>query len=307
MTVADKIARTNGPFYRNLFSGLAGLAAAIAFTVAAVRCQDCLDATFLTFSVYVFPLPVAIGLAVGLVAPRKAIVWAPLWACILTALTFALVSGGINVSGVEMSPWRIAFFAAGIILAGLGGLAGELANKHNYAWQSALLVVLACGGMALVQQWRVADGERVFERTQLPMIVAALDRDYIEVPGGLDWHLRRNSRMGLYTLASRFHGRDILVMASMRDFKILGVEYEIDGNGRSVKDFDDARVYLAHCGFREKLLGSLARQNGARTLWCASLEGIRLTLSSTGDVKVEAVHELLKPFSKRGQLTHPRS
>jgi hypothetical protein len=137
----------------------------------------------------------------------------------------------------------------------------------------------------------VASGERAFERTHLPRIVAALEGDYLKVPDGLDWHLRRNPRMGYYTLKTRFEGSDLVVMASMRDFRILGVERQIDGYGKSIKNSDEARDYLIDCGFREKLIASLAKNNRARTLWCASLECTRLTLSSTGDVKLEAIQE----------------
>ncbi|MCE5315714.1 MAG: hypothetical protein ABFD49_07875 [Armatimonadota bacterium] len=305
MTLVDKATRTKGLLYRNLFSGLVGLAAAIAFTVWAIRGQGRLDTNLLAFCIYAFPLPAAIGLAVGFVAPRKAIVWAPLWSCILTALAFALISGCVSGSGIEMSVWRITFMAVGILLAGLGGLAGELANERNYTRQSTLLMVLMCVGMLLLVQWHMAVSKRVFEKTELPKIAAALDRDYMETPADLTWQIRRNPKMGLYTLKTVIDGSDLEVAASARDARILGVEFEIDGHGQTIKDSADAKRYLKNCGFRDKLLTSLSKQEGERSLWCASLEGTRLTLSGTGDVKLEAVPEPRKRFIERKQLTAP--
>jgi hypothetical protein len=296
VTVVDKADR---PFRRNLLSGLFGLAAATAFIVMALNRRDSLNPTLLILSIYVFPLPVAIGIAAGLVAPRKAIVWAPLWSCIITALALALLSGEIGISRIEPGAWRVAFMALGVILAGLGGLLGELANKRGYAWQSAVLIALACLAMAFLVRWSAAEREHAFEESGLPRVVAILDRDYIKAPLNLDWRFQRDLQIDEYVLSTRLNGQPLQVMASTKETKILGVEYELDGGGQNIKDCDGAKAYLKRCGFRNKLLASLAKQSGARDFYCASLEGTRLTLSNTGDVKLEAFQEPETQLPKR--------
>lgn len=294
MTQTDKPVGKNGLFLRNLISGLIGLGSAIAFTVFAIHNRDSIDLRLLAFSVYIFPLPVAIGLGVGLVAPRKAILWAPLWSCILTVLADSIISGTIVSDSMDHSSKQILFMAAGVVLAGLAATAGEFFNKRNYAWQSTVLVVIVCIGMTFAVRWSAFECERAFEQTHLPVIIRTLNRDYIEAPVNLDWHFKRNSRMGIYSLHSSLGGHPLTVLASIKDYKILGLEYEVEGTGCNIKDTDEAKSYLTSLGFRKKLLSSLAMQSGARMLWCASLEGTSLTLMSTGDVKLEAVKEPVK-------------
>ncbi|MEN6357837.1 MAG: hypothetical protein ABFD83_12230 [Armatimonadota bacterium] len=291
VTVADKAAGINRPFRRNLLSGLFGLAAACAFVAIVLSCRDSLNPLLLVLTIYVFPLPGAIGIATGLVAPRKAIVWAPFWSCIITALAMALLSGQISDIGVELSTWKIAFMALGIILAGLGGLVGEQASKRRFVVQTAVLMALICLVMALGIRWSSAQHELFSEKTGLPQIVAILNRDYIEAPLNLSWTFQHDIKMDEYVLKTRLHGKMLRVMASTKETKILGVVYELDGSGQNIKDCDEARAYLKQCGFRDKLLASLSKQNGARDLWYASLENTRLTLSNTGDVKLEAFQE----------------
>lgn len=285
MTVVDKADR---PFSRNLLSGLFGLAAAAVFIAMVLSRRDSLDPTLLILSIYAFPLPVAIGIAAGLVAPRKAIVWAPLWACIITTLALTLLSSEIGAGRIEPNAWRVVFMALGVIISGLGGLLGELANKRGYAWQSAVLITLACIAMLLLVQWSAAGREHAFEESGLPRVVAVLDRDYISAPHHLDWRFKRDTKLDEYILKTRINGQPLQVMASTKETKILGVVYELDGSGQNIKDCENAKAYLKQCGFRNKLLASLAKQSGARDFYCASLEGTRLTLSNTGDVKLEA-------------------
>ncbi|MCE5324091.1 hypothetical protein LLG46_12365 [bacterium] len=299
MTVADKAAGINKPFRRNLLSGLFGLAAASAFVAMVLSRQDSLDPMLLMLSIYVFPIPVAIGIAAGLVAPRKAIVWSPFWACIITALAMALFSGLVSSNGIGFPAWRIAFIVLGLVLAGLGGFVGEIANKRMFVMQTAALIVLACLAMTLLVCWSAARRVLLFEKEGLPRVVAVLNRDYIETPANQAWRFRRDPEMDEYILRTRLHGKSLKVVTSTKETRILGVEYELDGGGQNIKNWDEAKKYLMQRGFREKLLTSLAKQNGARDLWCASLEGTRLTLSTTGDVKLEAFQEPSEQLPKR--------
>ena len=297
MTKTDKPVGKNGLLLRNLISGLVGFGAAVAFTAFVVLRRESIDLKLLIFSIYVFPLPLAIGLGVGLVAPRKAILWAPLWSCILTVLVDSIISGSIVSNSVDHNSKQFLFMGAGVILAGFGAFIGEVFKKRNYCWQSAVLVVLICVGMIFVVKYSALQCDRAFEQKHLSTIIRTLDSDYIETPVNLSWHFKRSPKTGAYILKTELAGHPLTVLANIKDYKIMGLEYEISSSGNAIKDTDGAKSYLTGLGFRKKLLSSLAMQSGARTLWCASLEGTSLTLMSTGDVKLEAIHE---PVKSRG-------
>lgn len=266
---------------------MAGLAAAAVFAVVAVWLQDYSSLTFVKISLFVFPVPVACGLAVGMVSPRKAIVWAPLWSSVFALILFAVLNRSIHEVGAAFSPDRLAYMAAGVLLAALAGLVGQYASDRAIAGKAALAFLVLCGGMAYVEYSLVGRQMHIFERDEKPAVLLRLNADYIHLPAGLDWRCER-SLSDRYRIWAYLDGAEISVVVRTDRPTDLGISYNPSGDGRTIVDRQAALDYLKSLGFRDNLLGSLSRQKGNPNSWCASLGCTRLTLTP-GDVSVESL------------------
>lgn len=293
MTTAEHAQVSDRRISRDVAAGIVGLAAAAAMVLITLRLQDYCTPNFVMVALFVFPVPVACGLAVGLISPRHAIVWAPVWAIVFTMLLFTLLHGGIRDAQVALSPWRMVFMAAGAVLAAAAGLAGQYASLNGQAVQAAGIFLALCCLMGVSKYALISQQMREFERVAVPEVLLAVDRDYIRLPEGLRWRCERQPGLESYRLSTQLDGRALSVTVSARAASILGVSYERDGSAR-ISSAAEARAYLERLGFREPILRSLSRQRGAADSWVASLDGTRLTLESGGRVSMSGLSEILR-------------
>ena len=156
MSTIDGITKANRRLIRDLIAGMAGLTAATVFVVVTVMFQDYSTLAFVKISLFVFPVPVACGLAVGLISPRQAIVWAPLWSCIFALLFFAVLVGSIHQVSAAFSPDILAHIAVGLLLAALAGLAGQYASDRGFVARVVVVFLLSCCLMGIIEYGLVA-------------------------------------------------------------------------------------------------------------------------------------------------------
>ena len=222
MATVDEMSKANRRLLRNLLAGMAGLAAATAFVIVTVWLQDYGSLTFVKISLFVFPVPVACGLAVGLISPRKAIVWAPLWSSIFALLFFAVLVGSIHEVGAAFSADRLAYVGAGVVLAALAGLAGQCANERGFAGKMVGAFLLACSLMGFAEYALVKRQMGVFERQEKPRIVLRVDRDYIRGAKALDWNCERRLA-DRYRLSAAWRDGDLSVLVRTSLPAMLGI------------------------------------------------------------------------------------
>ncbi|OFX13742.1 MAG: hypothetical protein A2Z18_10700 [Armatimonadetes bacterium RBG_16_58_9] len=288
MSTVKGISKANRRLIRNLVAGTAGLTAATIFVVVTVLFQDYSTLSFVKISLFVFPVPVACGLAVGLISPRKAIVWAPLWSCIFALLFFAVLLGSIHDVSAAFSPDRLAYVGAGLLLAALAGLAGQYASERSLVAKVIAIFLLSCCLMGLLEYALVVRQMGVFESEEKPRIVSSLDRDYISGASALDWQCERYPT-DRYRLTATWRGGEIAVVVRSALPSMLGISYRRKGEGIKIDNTDRAKTYLKSMGFREELLSSLSRRKGASQSWCASLVGTRLTVDGNGDIFIQPI------------------
>lgn len=296
--------KKNQPLIRNLAAGIVGLAAAAALVLVTLRLQDYGTPAFLMVALFIFPVPVACGLAVGLVSPRRAIVWAPLWASIFTLLLFAVLPGGIHDASLALSGWRVGFTIAGVGLAALAGLAGQEASRRGLTKKTVACFVALCCLMALAEYLVIGQSMHEFERTVRPQVLWELDRDYLQVPKDALWTCTRSLRDDCYLFSARIRGARLSVLVATDAPRITGVRYRLPGSNQSIRTTDQALAYLRSLGFRPALLASLSRNRGDPRTWVASLSNTRLTLSHDGAVRVEILSDLLRAIVTDNPPTH---
>ena len=288
MPTVDQMGKARKRLFRNLLAGMAGLTAAAVFVVVTVWLQDYSSLTFVKISLFVFPVPVACGLAVGLVSPRKAIVWAPLWSSVFALILFAVLIGSVHEVSAAFSPDRLAYVGAGAVLAALAGLLGQYASERGMAGKAVAAFLVLCGGMAFAEYSLVGRQMHVFERDRMPAVLLQLETDYIQLPKGLDWRCERSLSDG-YRISAELDGTELSVLVKTDKPTDLGISYQRSVTGQIIADQQSARKYLKSIGFRDNLLNSLSRQKGASSSWCASLGCTRLTVSGSGDVVLESL------------------
>ena len=288
---ADKSVRANVLFTRNLLAGAAGLATAAVLVLAVLRLQYYVTTSYLVFSLFIFPVPVACGLAVGLVSPRRAVVWAPLWASIFALLLFALLAGGVEDAGAAMSPWRIAYVAAGVALAAFAGLVGQEASRRRHGSRVVVVFLFLCAVLVYVGNASLERKMREFGRDSAPVVHRIVNRDYIAVPDDAVWTCERRPESGYYSLSTTVLGETLVVLTSTDAPRIVGLYLDIEVCSECIETVEEARTYLRGLGFQHKLLKSLAKQRGAKCSWCASLNGTRLILNRNGSVRVRHISE----------------
>jgi len=269
--------------FRNLAAGLAGLAAASVFVLVTIWLQDYLSDAFLKISLFVFPTPVACGLAVGLVSPRRAIVWAPLWSSIFALMLFALLPGSIHNVGAAFSPDMAAYLVVGVVMAALAGLLGQYASERGIARWALLTLFVSCAGMAGAEYVLVNNEMRAFIRERRTEIIDEINENYIAVSGNLDWRCERRPT-DRYHLVAHLNGDVIEVQVKAAGATELGLTYSHRGGKRNLRARAGARAYLKSIGFQDRLLETLTSRNSRSLSWCANLDGNTLVVSGNGDV-----------------------
>lgn len=294
VAITPHIAKSDPFAVRNLLAGAAGLSAAATLVLVTLWFQDYSQPMFLMVSLFVFPVPFACGLAVGLISPRRAILWAPLWSAIFAVLLFALLHGGIHDARVALSPWRLAFMGYGTVLAAIAGIIGQRASAKGTAVRAIVVFLALCCVAALAEYSALARQMDVFRSRVMPEVLLDVDRDYLRIPGGLDWEVERRPGEESYILSTLIDNTPLLIRVSASAPRVLGITYERRPRGISIRDTGSARRYLTKAGVREPLLRSLSEQAGGRRVWTASLEGTRLTLTSDGAMRMQALSDLLR-------------
>jgi len=278
--------KTSRRLFRNLTAGLSGFIVALAVLLLTLRVQDYVPAGFVKLLLFVFPIPVACGLAVGLVSPRRAIAWAPLWSGIFAILVIALLSGALHETVSAASPARIAWMLAGALLAAMAGLFGQWAAQHSYVGKSILALSLACCLLGGVGCLLFGNQKQIYERDAVPQVLLEVDRNYIALPRGMDWDCRRELASESYVLTSRLDGKLIRVFAAPDAPAVRHIEYEQTGRGVDLSVKKTALEYLKKLGVRDAVTVGLGKMP---EYWQGALGGTRLTVWRNGRMRLDAL------------------
>jgi hypothetical protein len=270
---------------RNVVAGLCGLAGALALALSALRAGGFLPEWFAVVVIYLLPLPVACGLAVGFVSPKRVIAWAPLWSGILAVLMSSILCGARAFAEI---PWSIVIglTAVGAIVAALSGYGGQRAAKRGYVARSVLAVIVVCCAMGGAGYMLLQSQERSFAVEGKPQILLELDRDYFALPRGMNWSCDRQIATGSYVLTSQLNGQPMRVYALAGAAALCYVHYELPGGRAELPTKEDARRYLKTLGVRDPFISGLATGRG---YWRSVLRGTRLTIWPTGRVRFDSV------------------
>lgn len=275
--------------FRNLILGLSGFAVSLALSLLTLRVQDYLQPGLVNALIFLFPLPIACGLAVGLVSPHKAIIWAPLWSGIFTLLLIALLSSELHNAGAALSPARIAFTFAGIALSALAGLLGQWAVTRGYVGKLILALIVSCCLLGGICYWLLEHQMQVYERVVVPQALLEVDRDYIATQIGAKWTCERQIDTGSYLLSSRLYKWPVRVLVAADGPMLRYVEYENPGGHAHLLTKGSARAYLKRLGVRDACLVGLTPVTGSSERWQSILKNTRLTVWRDGRIRFEAI------------------
>jgi hypothetical protein len=271
---------------RNLLTGLWGFAVALALLLLSMRVQSYLPGWSVMVVLCVFPFPAACGLAVGLVSPRKAIAWAPLWSGVFGLLLIALLSAMVR-DEASTSMGRIAWMLAGTLVAAGSGLVGQLASERYCAGKSIFVIIAACFLLAGAGRILLQCQMTAYERDMEPQVLLEVDKDYVFLPRGMEWECRRNLPSGSYVLTSVLNARQIRVFAAPRLAAIDHIEYDRKGRGVRVAGRKAIAQYLRRSGVRDDFFVGLTQDKRGR--WESVLRGTRLTVWPSGHLRMDAI------------------
>lgn len=277
--------KTGRRIARNVVAGLCGFVAALALALLTLRVGVFVPMWFSVAVVYLLPLPVACGLAVGFVSPKKVIAWAPLWSCILAVLISAVACGARAFSALSLST-MIAFTAAGAVVAAASGYAGQLAAERGHVAKSVLALLVICAVMGSVGYLLMQNRQQDFLAKGKAQVLLELDRDYFALPKGMRWSCRRQIATGSYVLTSWLNHRAMRVYTRPDATALRYVAYELPGGRVHLPTKEDARRYLKAMGVRDPFLAGLATGNG---YWRSVLRDARLTVWPDGRVRFDSV------------------
>jgi hypothetical protein len=264
-------------------------AAAAAGTAGALRLEPFAGPGLAAFVLFAFPVPVACGLAAGFVSPRKAILWAPVYAAIVTVIAVLLLVGSVESARALPVLARVILGVGAILISGASAIAGEKVAERGWSGKAAVGLTLGCAALVLVSHLVTAHRGRAYERSVLPQILLDIDANYVALPKDTTWQCGRTRSLGCYRICGNVGGHRMVVYAATDAPSVLGIRYRVMGQGAPIRDASSALTYLRGLGFRGKLLGSLSERRGRRGSWCSGLEFTRLTLDTDGTV-------LLEPF-----------
>ena len=273
---------------RNLIAGLFGFAVAFALVAVVLRVQDFLPSWYVRLLLFALPLPLAGGLAVGLVSPRKAIAWAPLWSAIFAVMLLAALSSLLHEVSAALSPMRIACIFAGAAICAGSGLLGQWVVGRGHVGKSVLVIVvvsLVLGGVGCIL---FQSHVKAFQRESVPQLVLEIDRDYISVPVNVDWNCRAHTGEGCYELACRRSGSSFRFYALADGSDISYIRYEAKAAGADISNLKAARACLRKIGVREPMLEGLSRVKGTGD-WQSVLKGTRLRLWNNGHMTMAEI------------------
>lgn len=276
------MSKTNRWLFRNLLIGGTGFIAAMILVLVVLRLKNFLPSGYGQILLFIFPLPVACGMAVGLVAPRKTNAWAPLWSAVFILLLFALISGVICDSSIKSS----IFVCTGVLLAALSGLIGQYANDLGYAGKSVAVILLLCCAVGFITCKLLALQMQSYERDSIPQVLLELNRDYINTPRDLDWKCMRSISDGCYKLSAELNGRKLIVMADANGPAVIGVRYFYPGNKQTIEATRSARAYLKKFGIQPSILGGLSSVPEG---WSTTLNRTHLKLYADGRIIMRPV------------------
>ena len=279
--------KTGRRLARNLVAGLCGFAVSFALLLAALRVQDFLPAWYVKLLMFAIPLPVACGLAVGFVSPRKAIAWAPLWSGTCALLLVGVLSGLVRDMEVALSPARIAGIFGAAILSAAAGLLGQWAASRDRVTMTSLGLVLLCCLMGGIGHGLFTGELRGVEREVVPQVLLEADRDYLALPRSMQWTCRRQLPTGCYVLSSMLNGRPIRICISARARSLSYVEHST-GTRETLRTVSDVREYLKRYGVRDALLSGLTEDKESG-IWQAVYRGTRLTVWNDGLVRIGGI------------------
>lgn len=267
-------------------AGVMGLIIAAALVISILMFQDYSSRTYLFLSLFIFPVPVTCGLAVGLISPRKAVVWAPLWASISVLLVYALLSGCIRDLSCAYTPAKIFLMILGVLLSAGAGYMGQLTSLRGHKRIAILLFFMLCAVAAVGEVHVVKLQMMQFEQDIVPQVSAQVDQDYIRLPVNLQWNCRRRPRIDCYDLTSNVDGRSIFVRVDAAALRIIGVRYCVPASHRLIRSKKDAKACLKQYGIRDRLLSSLDCVGKGKNCWKASLDETSLVLSKNGAMEL---------------------
>ncbi len=246
-------------------------------------------------SAFVFPVPVACGLACGLIAPRRSVIWGALWACILAGIVFAILSSSINGLLPARSPWRLPVGLVGIAIAVLSAVGGKRGVDRGQVRKVTLVFFLLCC-LTLAAGYLVARSElRVYRSRVLPRIIVELDATYMDVPRGSAWECRARRDLGCYQLESAIDDQRIVVFADREAPLILGVDFLRKGPPPAQWDCASTQAYLSELGFRAPIVKSVLQRRGERGAWFGGIDFTRIVLTQNGTVTLKPY----PPFESR--------
>lgn len=274
---------------RNLIAGLCGFVVAFVLLMAGLRVQDYVPAWFVKVLLFAAPLPLACGLAVGLVSPRKAIAWAPLWSGIFALMLLAWLSGGVHEVGMALSPARVACVFAGALLSAGAGLLGQWAAHRGHVMLSILGLALICCLMCGLGYLLYLNQMQVYERDAKPQVIMEADRDLIALPATMEWKCERRFDDESYTLTSTLNGRAIVLVAPAAAPSLSHVDYCIPVAHENLRTQAAVRAYLKKWGVRDGFLVGLAELKDSPGCWRSVLRGARLTAWRDGRVEIDAL------------------
>lgn len=277
--------KTGRRIARNVVAGLCGFTAALALALLTLRAGGFLPAWFAVVVVYLLPVPVACGLAVGFVSPKRVIAWAPLWSCIFAVLMSAMLCGAHPFAEISWSI-VIGLTAVGALVAALSGYAGQHAAERGYVARFVLALIVACCVMGGAGYMLLQSQERSFVLDGKPQVLLELNRDYLALPRGMDWSCRREIATGSYVLTSQLNGQPMRAYAHAGATALRYVDYELPGGRAELPTKEDARRYLKAMGVRDPFMFGLATGQG---YWRSVLRGTRLTIWPNGRVRFDSV------------------
>ncbi len=279
---------------RNTIVGLCGFAAALTIVLLTMHVGKFVPAWFSMLVVYCLPLPVACGLAVGFVTPRKAIAWAQLWSGILFVLISSLFCG---MRPFEDAAWStvILLTIAGAIIAAMSGYAGQKAAERGYTGRFALVLLVLCAIVGGSGRMLMENQKREFLLDGKQHILMELDRDYFALPRGMDWSCDRVISHGSYVLTSQLNKQPMRIYAHVQARALRYIDYELPGGSVKLSKKADALSYLKALGVRDPFIFGLANGKGC---WSSMLRGTRLTVWPNGRVIFNSVQSSAVPTSK---------
>jgi hypothetical protein len=272
---------------RNATAAILTAAAAVAGTAAALRLEPFAGPGLVAFVVFVFPVPVACGLAGGLVSPRRAILWAPVYAAIVAVIAILLLVASVQSAQALAMLTRLILGVVAIVISAVAAFIGERIAAHGWSGKAAVGLALGCGVLVLAGNMLTAHRARVYEQTMVPQVLLEIDADYVALPRGATATCRRDLAHGCYRIHGTVAGRSLIAYAAADAPSVLGIRYRVGGRRVAVNRSASALAYLKALGFRDKLLGSLSQCKGSPGSWCAGLELTRLTLEADGVVTLE--------------------